>query len=93
MPIKFFYSICLAWTTYSCFASFYPSIPKDSLQHSPSHIWFTENKGQWDSNILYKGKFYGGNVFLKSNEITYFCNYEPIIEYRHSTIVKDFIRF
>jgi len=57
--------------TYSCFATFYPSIPKGSLQHSPSHIWFTENKGQWDTDILYKGKFYGGNVFLKSNEITY----------------------
>lgn len=71
MPIKFFYSICLAWMTYSCFASFYPFIPKDSLQHSPSYIWFTENKGQWDTNILYEGKFYGGNVFLKSNEITY----------------------
>jgi gliding motility-associated-like protein len=71
MPIKFFYSICLSWMTYSCFASFYPSIPKDSLQHLPSYIWFTENKGQWDADILFESKFYGGNAFLKSNEITY----------------------
>jgi gliding motility-associated-like protein len=34
-------------------------------------VWFTKNKGQWDSPILYRGKFKGGNVFLEGNAFTY----------------------
>lgn len=33
---------------------------------------FTENKGQWETNILYKVKMSGGNIFLENNKLTYF---------------------
>ena len=59
-------------------------IPHDSVHHSNSHIWFTENKGQWDNYVLYEGKFYGGKVFLHANEISYiFSPKEGIKSLRH----------
>ena len=65
------YSICIMYLTCNLVASNYMLMPHDSAHHSNSHIWFTENKGQWDNYVLYEDKFYGGKVFLHANEISY----------------------
>jgi gliding motility-associated-like protein len=44
--------------------------PPIRLSHS-SHIWFAENKGQWNNKVLYEGKFKGGKVFLEQQAFTY----------------------
>src|SRR5258705_5886360 len=36
-----------------------------------SHLSFTENKGQWESNILFQADFRGGRLFLEKNDFTY----------------------
>lgn len=33
---------------------------------------FTENKGQWESNINYKVRMSNGNIYLENNKLTYF---------------------
>ena len=59
-------------------------MPHDSAHHFNSQIWFTENKGQWDNDVLYEGKFYGGKVFLQANEISYvFSPKEGVKSIRH----------
>lgn len=39
--------------------------------HAASGICFTENKGQWDENILYRLKFNAGTLFLEKDKLTY----------------------
>lgn len=34
-------------------------------------LCFTENKGQWDSKILYRSKFSGGTLYMESTGLTY----------------------
>lgn len=34
-------------------------------------LCFTQNKGQWDSKILYRSKFYGGTLYLERGGLTY----------------------
>lgn len=34
-------------------------------------LCFTENKGQWDSKILYRSRFSGGKLYMESNGMTY----------------------
>lgn len=47
-------------------------------QHS--HVEFKENKGQWESNILYKAKLPAGQLYLEQNKLTYqFYNETDII--------------
>lgn len=47
-------------------------------QHS--HVEFKENKGQWESNILYKAKLPAGQLYLEQNKLTYqFYNEKDII--------------
>src|SRR5690242_21751132 len=36
-----------------------------------SHLAFTENKGQWESNILFRADFRGGRLFLEENNFMY----------------------
>ena len=43
----------------------------DSIVNPPSHIRYVQNKGQWQSPILYEGKFRGGKVFLEKNRFTF----------------------
>ncbi len=44
----------------------------DSIDHPhSSHVLFAQNKGQWNNNILYQGKFKGGRVFLEQNAFTF----------------------
>lgn len=38
-------------------------------QHS--HVEFKENKGQWESNILFKAKLPAGQIYLEQNKLTY----------------------
>jgi gliding motility-associated-like protein len=42
-----------------------PALPQSS------HVLFTQNKGQWDSKVLYQGKFKGGKVFLEKQQFSY----------------------
>ena len=45
-----------------------------SFAHDPNKetlIRFTENKNQWDKEILYKASLDGGALFLSSNKLTY----------------------
>ncbi|MBS1636776.1 MAG: gliding motility-associated C-terminal domain-containing protein [Bacteroidetes bacterium] len=36
-----------------------------------SYINYTQNKGQWESNVLYRAEFRGGVLFLEQNAFTY----------------------
>jgi hypothetical protein len=36
-----------------------------------SHVLFAQNKGQWNNNVLYEGKFKGGKVFLEQQGLSY----------------------
>lgn len=51
---------------------------------------FTENKGQWDDNVLYKARIPAGNLYLEDNKLTYlFYNEDDmhkIDEIHHGTI-------
>src|SRR5687768_11798016 len=38
---------------------------------SDNSLRFTENKGQWDSKILYKMPLHGGAIFFESNHVTF----------------------
>jgi len=40
------------------------SLPKSAIQ-------FTENKGQWEPNVLYKADIPVGNLFIEKNVLTY----------------------
>lgn len=42
-----------------------------SLLPKTSHILFAKNKGQWNSKVLYEGKFKGGKVFLEKQGFSY----------------------
>jgi gliding motility-associated-like protein len=35
------------------------------------YLNYTENKGQWDSRVLYQSDFHGGRIFLEKNAFTY----------------------
>lgn len=43
-------------------------LPASSIQ---SNVFFAENKGQWNSKVLYEGRFKGGKVFLEQQAFTY----------------------
>jgi len=50
-------------------------------------VRFTENKGQWDSRVLYKLRINNGAMFLENNRITYhFAKEEDLelLDHRHS---------
>lgn len=53
-------------------------------------IWFTQNKGQWNDNVLYKAKIPAGNLYLENHRLLYqFYNEEDMIrmdEIHHGTI-------
>ncbi|MEO8760320.1 MAG: hypothetical protein ABI388_04215, partial [Bacteroidia bacterium] len=38
---------------------------------TPSYINYIQNKGQWNTKVLYQGDFKGGRVFLEKNAFTY----------------------
>jgi len=50
---------------------------------TPSHLTFTENKGQWENNILFRTDFRGGRLFLEKNVFTYVFYHPDDFEYLH----------
>jgi gliding motility-associated-like protein len=46
-------------------------------------VKFTENKGQWNSNILFQLKMNNGSMFLEQNRITYHFIHEDDLEKLH----------
>ncbi len=66
-------TICLFFILINSFASFSQS---DSANHvvsphpSPT-LRFTENKGQWNDNILFRAQLDGGALFLEKNCLTF----------------------
>jgi gliding motility-associated-like protein len=62
-----------------CF-SVYPALAEH--EHG-SHLSFTENKGQWESNILFQADFKGGRLFLEKNDFMYVFYHPEDFEYLH----------
>jgi gliding motility-associated-like protein len=63
-----------------------------SLFSQKNHVEFRENKGQWNSNVLYKARIPGGNLYLEQNELTYqFYNEEDLtrIDDLHHGFIKN----
>ncbi len=84
MNIKCIFIIFFTLISKSFFAFTNSTLHNNSDSEPSSHIWFTENKGQWNDAVLYTGKFYGGKVFLQKNEITYlFYPKEGLKEHGH----------
>ena len=42
-----------------------------TLEATTASVNYIENKGQWNSNVLYQGDFNGGRVFLEKNALMY----------------------
>ncbi len=57
----------------SCFLSVSQneSNPKVVLPKTQAGIRFTENKGQWEKNILYKADLDGGALFVEANKLSF----------------------
>ena len=64
----FFFSILFCWII--SFPGFADIVVK-SAEVQQSLIRFTENKNQWESNILFKAQLDGGSLFLEKNCFTY----------------------
>jgi gliding motility-associated-like protein len=58
-----------------CFMSFFSVAYATGIKHphseETSNIRFTENKNQWEKNILYRAQLDGGVLFLEKNCFTY----------------------
>lgn len=53
------------------FLSLFITVHAATVKEKSSGIRFTENKNQWDKNILYKAQLDGGSLFLEKNCFTY----------------------
>ncbi|MBR4689563.1 MAG: gliding motility-associated C-terminal domain-containing protein [Bacteroidales bacterium] len=49
-----------------------------------SAIYFTENKRQWQENVLFRSQLYGGYVFLEKNGLTYYFKDAESLQHRHA---------
>lgn len=49
-----------------------------------SAIYFTENKHQWNDNVLFRSQLYGGYVFVEKNCLTYYFKDEKNLKHRHA---------
>ena len=48
------------------------SVKAQEIAHEHSiHHAFIENKGQWESSILFKAKFSGGNLWVQQNKFVF----------------------
>lgn len=58
-----------------------------------SAIFFTENKRQWQENVLFRSQLYGGYVFLEKNGLTYYFKDEESLKHRHASDIpsEDFL--
>lgn len=59
------------------------------IPHVSPELRFTENKGQWESNILFRAQLDGGALFLENNSLTF--NFYDKKKYRalhHGGILK-----
>ncbi|MCQ2958562.1 MAG: gliding motility-associated C-terminal domain-containing protein [Bacteroidales bacterium] len=50
-----------------------------------SAIYFTENKNQWNSKVLFRSQLYGGYVFAEKNCLTYYFRDNNQTKHRHAT--------
>src|SRR6185436_7645771 len=65
-------------------ASFCCSIYPVFAEHEHSSpLSFTENKGQWENNILFQTDFRGGRLFLEKNDFMYVFYHPEDFEYLH----------
>lgn len=53
------------------FLVFRPSIAQEIHHNHSIHHAFIENKGQWESPILFKAKFSGGNLWVQQNKFVF----------------------
>ena len=58
-----------------------------------AHLNYSENKGQWDNNILFKAEIGNGSIFLENNKITFnlFDQNEFLYHRNHTHQIKNFI--
>jgi gliding motility-associated-like protein len=75
------YSIRLYFLSFFIFFSL-AVFPEHEHKHEPSSIIkFTENKNQWDKNILYRAQLDGGVLFMEKDGFTYnFYDKETVSE-------------
>jgi len=72
---------------FAIFSNLFASVP---LNNS---IKFTENKGQWESNILFKADLSIGTLFIEKNRLTYlFTDKEAVHKLQHAQPI-DRIKF
>lgn len=53
-----------------------------------SYLTYIQNKGQWNSNVLYKSEFRGGTIFLENSAFTYVFKPKEGI-HRHDVSKKE----
>ena len=52
------------------FSSFYSFGQEIKYQHDITYA-FIENKGQWDTEVLFKSKFDGGNLWIQNKKFVF----------------------
>ncbi|MFN7845751.1 MAG: PKD domain-containing protein [Bacteroidota bacterium] len=55
----------------------------DAIYAHQHHVNFTENKGQWPSQIIYKADLDGGALFIENNCFTYHLYDKAAVRYNH----------
>lgn len=56
---------------FSCFLYFFLFAQKVISPQITSYIRFTENKGQWNDNVLFRSTLDGGVIFIEKNQLTF----------------------
>src|SRR5438128_12615886 len=60
------------------------------IPHVSPSLRFTENKGQWESNILFRAQLDGGALFLENNSLTFsFYDKKKYRALHHGGILKS----
>ncbi|MBL7884144.1 MAG: hypothetical protein JNL69_08740, partial [Bacteroidia bacterium] len=79
--VKYFFLISFLYLSVTAFAQ---TIKQAEPQ---TFIKFTENKNQWEPNILFRAFLDGGSLFLEKNKFTYnFYNKEAL---HHNHVLKE----
>ncbi len=85
--MKLTFSICIKRLLYqvfmlACGVSLYANSPV--IPSANNSIKFIQNKGQWNSNILFKADIPGGALFVQNTQLTYvFIDKQAIHDYHH----------
>jgi len=61
------------------FIGFVPLLAQDSDDHKIHNAPFIENKGQWDSDLLFRAEFSGGRIFMQKDRLRFgFLNHDDL---------------